>query len=123
MVEYPSVKDFLLSEINSKIEFIWSGNGESPYQEREQWTDGCNLLTIKPGVALTYDRNPFTEKAFQNSGYQVIHATDYLTGIQNGKIDPSKIENTIITLPSSELSRARGGTHCMSCPILREAQS
>ena len=122
MVEYPSVTDFLLSEINSNIEFIWSGNGESPYQEREQWTDGCNLLTIKPGVALTYDRNPFTEKAFIAMGYNVIHATNYLAEVMAKNIDPSKLENTIITLSSSELSRARGGTHCMSCPVLREAQ-
>lgn len=98
------------------IQFIWSGNGESPYQEREQWTDGCNLLTLRPGVALTYDRNPKTEIAFKNAGYQVIHATDFLSM----DLDPAGIENTIITLPSSELSRARGGPHCMSCPVLRE---
>lgn len=122
LVEYPSVKDFLLSEINSNIEFIWSGNGESPYQEREQWTDGCNLLTVKPGVALTYDRNPVTEKAFRNAGYHVIHASDYLSKIKSKEIIPNQLQNTIITLPSSELSRARGGTHCMSCPILREVQ-
>ena len=41
---YPTVKAFILSEINSKMRFIWSGDGESPYQEREQWTDGCNLV-------------------------------------------------------------------------------
>ena len=47
------------------MKFIFSGDGESPYQEREQWTDGCNLVAIKPGVALGYDRNPVTEKAFR----------------------------------------------------------
>jgi hypothetical protein len=26
----------------------------------------------------------------------------------------------LILIPSSELSRARGGTHCMTMPILRE---
>ncbi|MGB5026425.1 MAG: arginine deiminase family protein [Saprospiraceae bacterium] len=116
MVEYPSVLDFLHAELDPDIQFIWSGNGESPYQEREQWTDGCNLLTLRPGVALTYDRNPKTEIAFKNAGYQVIHATDFL----RMNTDPASIENTIITLPSSELSRARGGPHCMSCPVLRE---
>ena len=60
ITEYPSVRDFMHEEMNPTIDFIWSGMGESPYQEREQWTDGCNLLTIKPGVALTYDRNTFT---------------------------------------------------------------
>lgn len=116
LVEYPSVLDFLHAELDPDIQFIWSGNGESPYQEREQWTDGCNLLTLRPGVALTYDRNPKTEIAFKNAGYQVIHATDFLST----DLDPASIENTIITLPSSELSRARGGPHCMSCPVLRE---
>lgn len=116
LVEYPSVLDFLHAELDPDIQFIWSGNGESPYQEREQWTDGCNLLTLRPGVALTYDRNPKTEIAFKNAGYQVIHATDFLSM----DLDPASIENTIITLPSSELSRARGGPHCMSCPVLRE---
>lgn len=117
MIEYPSVKDFMLAELNPNIEFIWSGNGESPYQEREQWTDGCNLLTLRPGIALTYDRNPKTEIAFKNAGYEVIHAEEFL----NGHYDTETMTNTIITLPSSELSRARGGPHCMSCPVLRDA--
>lgn len=115
IVEYPSVIDFMHDEISPNIEFNWSGNGESPYQEREQWTDGCNLLTLRPGVALTYDRNPVTETAFRNAGYKIIHATELL----KSDFDPDQIHNTIITLPSSELSRARGGPHCMSCPVLR----
>ncbi len=116
IVEYPSVIDFMHSELSPKIDFIWSGNGESPYQEREQWTDGCNLLTLRPGIALTYDRNPKTEIAFRNAGYQIIHAQDIL----KEDMDVRTLKNTIITLPSSELSRARGGPHCMSCPVLRE---
>lgn len=116
MEEYPSVRDFMQAELSRDVSFIWSGNGESPYQEREQWTDGCNLLAIRPGVALTYDRNPKTEKAFRNAGYDLLHAEDFL----RSEIDPDSLENTIITLPSSELSRARGGPHCMSCPVLRE---
>lgn len=120
VVEYPSVVDFLHAEIDPDIEFIWSGGGESPYQEREQWTDGCNLLTIRPGVALTYDRNPYTEKAFRAAGYQVIHASEFMRQVEGGGLEIADIKNTIITLPSSELSRARGGTHCMSCPVLRK---
>ena len=53
---YNSVKDFFQNEIDSEMEFVLSGNGESPYQEREQWTDGVNLVALKPGVALMYDR-------------------------------------------------------------------
>jgi arginine deiminase len=119
-IEYPSVKDFLQAEINPKMEFIWVGRGETPYQEREQWTDGCNLLALKPGVAITYDRNPVTENAFKEFGYKVVGAEKLLRDFENGKLTPDKVENTIITLPSNELSRARGGSHSMTCPIERE---
>lgn len=117
---YSSVKKFMLSELNDKMEFILAGGGISPYQEREQWTDGCNLVAIRPGVALTYDRNPHTEKAFKEYGYDVLHARDFLAQFKAGTLDPHQVQNTIITLPSNELSRARGGSHCMTCPIERD---
>ncbi len=116
---YSSVKEFFLNEINPKMKFILSGKGESPYQEREQWTDGCNLVSIKPGVALTYDRNIKTNESFAEAGFNVIHANVLLEKFKSGELKPSDVENTIITLPSNELSRARGGSHCMTCPIER----
>jgi arginine deiminase len=117
---YSSVKDFVSREINPAINFIFAGNGLSPYQEREQWTDGCNLVAIRPGIAITYDRNPRTAVALTEAGYNVIHAKDYLRGVLNKTIDPETIENTIISLECGELSRARGGSHCMTCPLVRD---
>jgi arginine deiminase len=117
--EYYSLASFWKNEIDADVEFIYAGAGISPYQEREQWTDGCNLVALKPGVAVAYDRNPKTEKALIEKGYRILPADQLLEDIQQGHVSTDQIENTIITLPSSELSRARGGSHCMNCPIHR----
>src|SRR5690606_34670604 len=49
--------------------FIYSGNDEFPHDEREQWTDSCNLLALKDGVVLGYDRNDRSIEAFRRSGF------------------------------------------------------
>lgn len=119
LATYSSVAQFMQAEIDPDMEFILSGNGQSPYQEREQWTDGCNLVAIRPGVAITYDRNPHTEIAFKEKGYKIVHARTLLEQFEKGTLKPEDVQNTIITIPSNELSRARGGSHCMTCPIER----
>ena len=108
-------------ECTGKIRFIYSGNNEFPFDAREQWTDSCNLLALKEGVVLGYDRNDKTVEAFKANGFDVIHAHELIASLESGEADPDKIEDTLILMPSAELSRARGGFHCMSMPLDRDA--
>lgn len=100
--------------------FIYSGSGVFPYDAREQWTDSCNLLAIKEGVVLGYDRNDKTVEAFKNNGFNVINVKELINDLESGKTTADEITDTLILMPSAELSRARGGFHCMSLPILRD---
>jgi arginine deiminase len=100
--------------------FIYSGNGTFPYDAREQWTDSCNLLAIKEGVVLGYDRNDKTIEAFKANGFAVLTVKDLIDDLESGKLNVETITDTLILMPSAELSRARGGFHCMSLPILRD---
>jgi arginine deiminase len=103
-----------------KVKFIYSGNNEFPFDAREQWTDSCNLLALKEGVVLGYDRNDKTVEAFRENGFDSINAEELIEKIEKGKITPDELEDTLILMPSAELSRARGGFHCMSMPLLRD---
>ena len=80
----------------SKVELIKCGNGRRIDAEREQWSDGVNLICIRPGVVVAYDRNFVTNEALKKHGVKVIE------------------------IPSSELSRGRGGSHCMTMALVRE---
>lgn len=104
----------------TKTNFIYSGNNTFPFDAREQWTDSCNLLAIKEGVVLGYDRNDKTVEAFKQNGFDVIRVNDLLQKFENGELDPQTMTDTLILMPSAELSRARGGFHCMSMPLLRD---
>jgi arginine deiminase len=101
---YASIQDMLVATDKNTV-IVKSGNGIYPYDEREQWTDSCNLFAVKPGVAFTYDRNYHTNRAFQEQGYSLIKAKELVKQVQHGILDPEQLEKTIITIPSSELSR------------------
>ncbi len=125
-VYFDNLED-LLSEISKtdlecegKVKFIYSGNNEFPFDAREQWTDSCNLLALKEGVVLGYDRNDKTIDAFRENGFAVVHAHDLIAQLEEGTAKVEQIRDTLILMPSAELSRARGGFHCMSMPLFRD---
>ena len=64
---------------------------------REQWNDGSNTLAIAPGEVIVYSRNHVKNKLLEANGIK-IHV-----------------------IPSSELSRGRGGPRCMSMPLIRDS--
>lgn len=99
---------------------IYSGNNVFPYDSREQWTDSCNLLALKEGVVVGYDRNDKTVEAFKAHGFDVVNVKDLVADLESGKVNAETLTDTLILMPSAELSRARGGFHCMSLPILRD---
>lgn len=70
--------------------------GDKYAAEREQWHDANNVLTVKPGTVITYERNVRTIEKMQAAGI------------------------TVVPIPGEELGRGRGGARCMSCPVERD---
>ena len=69
---------------------------------------------------MAYDRNDKTTEAFAQRGFTIVHVKELLQQLEDNIVDIATIKDTVILMPSAELSRARGGFHCMSMPILRE---
>ena len=91
------LENILSSELKlPAVELIRCGGDDPMAAQREQWNDGSNTLAIAPATVITYERNYVTNEILDKKGIKVI------------------------TMPSSELSRGRGGPRCMSCPVNRE---
>lgn len=105
---------------NGPTKIIYSGNNTFPYDSREQWTDSCNLLALKDGVVVGYDRNDKTIESFKENGFSIVKVQDLIQDLESGKVTTETLTETLILMPSAELSRARGGFHCMSLPLQRD---
>jgi arginine deiminase len=74
-----------------------STGGDEFEAERNQWDDGNNVVALEPGVVVAYERNEATNTKLAKAGIEVL------------------------AIAGQELGRGRGGGHCMTCPIVRDA--
>jgi arginine deiminase len=107
-----------LRELGIDYEPIACGGDDPVAQQREQWTDGANAMALAPGVIMTYNRNHATAAELDRKGFQLMDAMDLLVG--KAQLDPVAEERTAILLASNELSRARGGPHCLLHSLQRD---
>ncbi len=94
--ETDTIGHILSKYLERDIKLIKCGGGDPVISAREQWNDGSNTLAIAPGEVVVYERNYVTNRILEDNGVK-LH-----------------------TIPSSELSRGRGGPRCMSMPLIRE---
>jgi len=101
------------------LEPVRCGGRDPVAQQREQWTDGANALAVAPGVILLYDRNVATADELDRAGFRIVTAEDLLLGRE--EIDLEDCGRVCILVSSHEMSRARGGPHCLVHPLARDA--
>lgn len=94
--EVDTLENILTKYLGRPVTLIQCGGGDEIIAAREQWNDGSNTLAIAPGEVVVYSRNYVSNKLLEEHGIK-LHI-----------------------IPSSELSRGRGGPRCMSMPLIRD---
>ncbi|GAU76167.1 arginine deiminase [Fusibacter sp. 3D3] len=95
--ETKKLEDILTKYLEGdQVKLIRCGGKRGIDAGREQWNDGSNTLAIAPGEVIVYSRNHVTNRLLEEEGVK-LHI-----------------------IPSSELSRGRGGPRCMSMPLYRD---